>query len=114
MRLTTFLGIGISPRLFTNVSIAFVAPVASAFGAYWLNLRASFDILEGENIDRPARPRPAPTAAFCNTDNGSFPVSPPAIPPSPAPATFTRENTCLAWSCAAFSPIASDSADATS
>ena len=111
IRFTTLLGIGISHRLFTNVSIAFVAFVASAFGAYSLNLIASFDIFEGENIYLP----PTQSAAHCNILIGSPPVANPhTVPPSPAPVKLTRENTCLAWSCDAFSPIASDNADATS
>lgn len=89
-------GRSVSHRDLTNASIAFVAAVASDFGAYSLSFTASFDMLDGENNVRPPTPTAAPTAAFLITDNGSSPVSHPAIPPSQAPTAFVRLNTCRA------------------
>jgi len=109
-----FCGIIVAPLDCINASIAFVAPLASAFVAYSLSFRASFDILAGENIALHEAQTAAPIAAFFNMFIGSSAVIAQIVPPIHAHATFTSENTCRAWSCAIFSPIDSASAEATS
>lgn len=108
---TYFVGISLLHLLTTNASIAFAIFPASDFGAYSLSFKASFDILAGENIYLP----PTQSAAHFSILIGSPPVvNQPIVPPSQAPVTFTRENTCLQMSCACLSLIASPRADATS